>query len=175
MEETERPLISRSFARQKLGSVGLAREDLVKALAVVNLPGYGQANRVSYITRRLAGVDVLVGNLALAREEGLASLRLAKEIPDYNIVASNLALAAALAAKQGQPIRAATLAGAAQAMYARQHRKSWEDSSLDTLLPGWRDGPEYSAINDAFIAGQSMTAEQAVTLALEENPAQNPA
>src|SRR5205085_2690781 len=154
--DTEEALVGRAVARRSLGQYALAREDLLQALSLLSRPNYYQANREAYITRWLAEVDLLLGDLTLARSEGVASLKLADRIPDYNIVASNLALAAALAAKHAQPIRAATLAGASQAMWARQKRKPWEDSSLDTLLPGWREGPEYSALNEAIIAGKAM-------------------
>ena len=71
-----------------------------------------------------------------------------------------------IAAAQGQPLRAARLAGAAQALYARQGRKPWEDSSLDTLLPGWQAGPDQPALAAAFAEGLAMTAEPAIAYAL---------
>ena len=40
----------------------------------------------------------------------------------------------------------------------RQSRVPWEDSTLDTLLPGWRDGPEAATLNAAYAAGQATLA-----------------
>jgi hypothetical protein len=104
-----------------------------------------------------------------AREYCQASIRLAAEIPDYNIVASCLGLFAGIAAKQGRRRRAARLAGASAAMYARQKRNPWEDSSLDTLLPGWREGLEPDAIEEAYQAGQAMSTDEAVAMALADD------
>ena len=64
--------------------------------------------------------------------------------------------------------RAARLSGAAKALYARQRRNAWEDSSLETLLPGWQAGPDQAAIARAFAAGQAMDTEEAVAVALGE-------
>lgn len=56
--------------------------------------------------------------------------------------------------------------GAAQALRANLYRKPRKDSSLDTLLPGWREGPDREAILTAFEAGKGMIAEQAAAYAL---------
>jgi hypothetical protein len=73
---------------------------------------------------------------------------------------------AGIRAGQGQPMQAARLSGAAQALYAKQRRKPWENSTLDMLLPGWREGPDHEPIQAAYKAGQAMTSEQAVAYAL---------
>ena len=65
-------------------------------------------------------------------------------------------------------VRAARLAGAAQALYAKYGRKLLEDSSLDTLLPGWLDRPDRGVISTAFDAGKSLNAEQAAAYALSD-------
>jgi non-specific serine/threonine protein kinase len=164
--EIHYPLISRAKSRVRVGDYALAREDLLKAAELISQVGY-----MAYNTRWLAETAWRLGNPALARQELLDSLRMAEAVPDYNIVASNVALAGMMSAATSQPVRAATLAGAAQAMYARQHRKAWEDSSLDSLLPGWRDGPEQAAIQAAYAAGQAMTNDEAVAYALSDEPA----
>ena len=94
------------------------------------------------------------------------SLRGAARIKDNNVIASCLGLSADLAAVQDQVLRAATLSGASAALWKRQSRAPWEDSSLDTLLPGWRVGPDREAILTAYEAGQNMNAEQAAAYAL---------
>jgi hypothetical protein len=45
-------------------------------------------------------------------------------------------------------------------MYAKQRRKPWEDSSLDTLLPGWRVNPDQPALASAFEAGKIRPANE---------------
>ena len=77
-------------------------------------------------------------------------------------------------AKQGQPARAAQLSGAAQALYARQKRKPWEDSSLDALMPGWSEGPDQAPISAAFEAGKAMNAEWSLALALHNPSTDSP-
>jgi predicted ATPase/DNA-binding CsgD family transcriptional regulator len=111
-------------------------------------------------------VDFRLGNLDRAREYCLESIRQADEIPDRNIIASDLGVMAAISAMQGHSDRAARLAGASAAVWARQKRKPWEFSSPDTLLPGWRDGPDAVAIQQAYDAGQAMTSDEAVAYAL---------
>jgi hypothetical protein len=52
-------------------------------------------------------------------------------------------------------------------MYARQKRKPMEDSSLDTLLPGWREWRDQETIQQAFAAGQAMSDDEALAYALD--------
>jgi predicted ATPase len=116
--------------------------------------------------RLLAAVDLGEGNLERAMDYCRESITEAELTPDRNLTASNLGLLAAICARQGQATRAARLAGAAAAMWARQKRKPWEDSSLDTILLGWRDGPGAATIQQAFEAGQGLRTDEAVALAL---------
>ena len=76
--------------------------------------------------------------------------------------------AAGLAAQAGQPARAARQSGAAQALWTRQKRKPWEDSSLETILPDWRDGPDAAALTAAFEAGLAMSGDEAMAYALSD-------
>ena len=154
-------------ATLNLGEYEQARGHFLEALSLsMVLTGDGADNAQADAMRWLADVDIRQGNLARALDYCLASLRQANNIPDYNIIASDLGLAATVFSRQGQPERAACLSGASQAMYVRQQRQPWEDASLDTLLPGWRDRPDHAAINAAFEAGQALTSEQAVAYAL---------
>jgi predicted ATPase/transcriptional regulator with XRE-family HTH domain len=146
-----------------------ARGHFREAIRVAEtLGGHHGANRKAYGLRWLGLAELWRGNLRPALDYCCESIRLANETPDYNIIASCLGLCAGVAAKQGRAERAAQLAGAAQAMYLRQHRKPWEDSSLDTLLPGWREGPDKGLLLVAYEAGQAMPADQAVEYALSE-------
>jgi tetratricopeptide (TPR) repeat protein len=120
----------------------------------------------SHLLLSLGKVDFRQGNLDKAHDYFHASIRQATKLPDYNIIASTLGHAALALAQRGQHVEAATHAGASQAMYARQHRKPWEDSSLDTLLPDWRTWPDAAAICEALEAGLAFSNEQAVAYAL---------
>jgi tetratricopeptide (TPR) repeat protein len=153
-------------------SVGLGELDAARAIYQESLriadhaTGDDQANYRGHMHRCLGMVDLLEGKLEAALEHAQQCLRYIIPIPDYNIMASDLALAALIAARQDRPTRAATLSGAAQAMYARQGRKPWEDSSLDALLPGWSSGGQRAAIAAAYAAGQAFTNDEAYTFAL---------
>lgn len=148
----------------RLGSYQEAREHF---LASLNLFRESEGVTPGWISYWLAVVDLQQGNLERALGYCQESIRRALTTTNDSMVAS-LGLMAAISAKQGQPIRAARLAGASAAMWARQKRKPWEDSSLDTLLPGWRDGPEHQAILHAFEAGQAMNTDEAVAYALDD-------
>ena len=78
-------------------------------------------------------------------------------------------MAALIEAAQGQALRAATLSGAAAALGKRQGRRPWDDSSSDTLLPGWRERPDQAAIGEAIELGQAMDADEAVAYALDSS------
>jgi predicted ATPase/DNA-binding CsgD family transcriptional regulator len=158
-----RPQISLGTACEDLGEYEQARSHFLKALSLITESGNWHK---SDVIRRLGMVDFWLGNLDRALEYCQESLREAAGMPDNNIVASCLGVCAGIAAKRGQPARSARLSGAAEALYAKQGREAWEDSSLDTLLPSWRERPDQAAILNAFKAGQSMNAEQMVAYAL---------
>ena len=162
-------LINLGDAYFHLGQADEARAHLLEALRRADeMTGRLGTTWQGAVRRWLGLADYQRGNLDRALEYVGEGLRLGQQIRDNNIIALCVGLSAAIAAKQGQPVRAARLAGASAAMWARQKRKPREDSSLDTLLPGWREGPERAAIQAAFEAGQAMNAEQAVAYALGE-------
>ncbi|MEP7357808.1 MAG: hypothetical protein ABI847_11245, partial [Anaerolineales bacterium] len=152
-----------------LGKHAEARRHFLLALDSTEMlsRGYWQSLRAALI-RQLGEVDLREGELESAWQNCQQSLRLAAEAFDRNVIASGLGLAAAIAAGQGRPARAARLSGASIALYARQSRKPLEDSSLDTLLPGWQASPDHAAVAEAFEAGQAMPAEAAIASALDE-------
>jgi len=75
-------------------------------------------------------------------------------------------LAAAICAQQHRPAAAAGLSGASASLYASTGRVPWEDSTLDTLLPGWHTRADQATIWQAYKNGQAMAPEQAVADAL---------
>jgi tetratricopeptide (TPR) repeat protein len=156
--------VEMAIAAVRLGNYQAARDYLNKALALNRW--MSEMDHTDIIGLWQAAVEIADGSMERALAYSRESIRLAEAIPDFNVVASNLGLIATIRAKQGRAVPAAYLSGAAKALYARQKRKAWEDSSLDTLLPGWRDRPDGPAISAAFEAGLAMNAEQAVALAL---------
>jgi len=159
------PLIHLGTACLNLAEYGQARVAFLLAMALIE--ECGEWNK-AYVLRWLGMVDLQTGHLDRALGYCRESLQVAEGMPDHNAVASGLGVCACIAAKQGQPIRSARLSGAAQAMYAKQQRNAWEDSSLDTLLPGWRDEPDAGAISAVFEAGLAMNADQAMAYALDD-------
>ena len=123
---------------------------------------------LAYVYRCLGFVDLKQGNLVRALDYCRASLRQAYNEQVHEFMASSLALAAATWARLGQPARAASLAGASVSLYASTGRTPWEDSSLDTLLPGWRDRLNQGMISRAFETGRIMSVDQMVAYALSD-------
>jgi predicted ATPase len=138
-------------------------------LAALNLTGQVAGWDSAYLLRQLARIDLRQGRLEQALEHCRASTRQAQHSSHPIIMASNVGLLADIRARQGQPLRAASLSGASAAMFVRLKRPPWEDTTLDTLLPGWREGPLQADIAEAYEAGQAMSTKDAVALALEDN------
>jgi predicted ATPase/DNA-binding CsgD family transcriptional regulator len=114
----------------------------------------------------LARVDAYSGELARGLNYCRELIIEADSEHGRNMIATGFGTMAIISAKLGQPVRTARLAGASAVMYARQQRPPWEDSSLDTILPTWRDGPEAEVIQQAYDAGQAMSSDEAVAYAL---------
>jgi tetratricopeptide (TPR) repeat protein len=116
-------------------------------------------------------LSVSRGDLAQAADHCSASLRAAINIPDYVCVMAGIDVAARIAASGGQPLRAAQLSGAYRAWHHQQGKPAPPHSALDSLLPGWRDGPQAAAIEQAHVAGQALDLEEALALALSDTGA----
>ena len=119
-----------------------------------------------YINRCLGITELRLGHIENARGYCRASLEFARGEQFPNFTAGAVALAASIWAQMGAAKRAATLSGAAKGLYALSGWPPWEDSSLDTILPGWRESSDAPAISAAFEAGLAMNAEQAIAYAL---------
>jgi predicted ATPase/DNA-binding SARP family transcriptional activator/Tfp pilus assembly protein PilF len=120
----------------------------------------------AYILNLLGLVDFSEGYLDKALGYCQEGLKEAYAIPDHNVMAFNLDLAARIRAKQGRPEQAAHLSGAAHTLYERQKRLFLEHSALDAILPGWEGWPDRDAIWQAYEEGRTMSAEQAVDFVL---------
>jgi hypothetical protein len=154
-------------ANLALGEYPAARESLLEVRRLSeSVLGTWRFNYEGTTTLLLATGELAQGNLAAALEFCQESIRQADMIPDRNMIAHNLGLLAGIAAKGDQAVRAARLAGASVAMWARQQRPPAEDISLDTLLPGWRASPVQLAISASFEAGLAMPNDEAVAYAL---------
>ena len=114
----------------------------------------------------LGSVNLSEGNLEGALGYCQQSLKEAYTIPDNNVMAFNLDLAARIRVKQGLSVQAAHLSGLAHTLYERQGRLSLEHSALDSILPGWQEESEYQAIKQAYEAGKSMAVDEAIDYAL---------
>ena len=159
-------LLDLGYACLLMGECDQAREHFLEAVqcaaALADMLG---DNRKTTGIYKLGLVELRQGNWALALDYYQTALEQAKLVPDYNLIAACLGLCAAIRAGQGQLVPAATLSGASQAMFARQGRAPWEDFSLDTLLPSWREAPNFDTVAQAFEAGQAFTNQQAVSYA----------
>jgi tetratricopeptide (TPR) repeat protein len=150
-----------------LGELGQAHAQFIAGLQFRNNVSPHEALNEKAHARRWVGVaDFRLGHLDAARDNCQASLRLAMQIPDRNVIASGLGLAALIEAGQGQPLRSAALAGASAAMWQKQGHHPWDDCSLEACLPGWPARPDQAAIAAAYAAGQAMDADEAVAYAL---------
>ena len=158
------PLILTGSACLQLGQYDQGRRHFLDAQLIADEWGHPWA--MAETRYFLSVADLKTGNLMRALEYCRESLEVALSAPDYNIVAGDLGVAAAIWAKHGQADRTARLSGAAQVLYKRQGRNPRVDCSLVTLLPGWQDGPDQEAIAAAFEAGKTMSVEQAVAFAL---------
>jgi predicted ATPase/DNA-binding CsgD family transcriptional regulator len=159
--------VTHAIACLNLGEFDQARHHLAQAMQIDDVTTY--ATKTADELHWLAMLEYRQGNLEQALAACRESIRQADNLPDRNIIARCLGILAAVWAKMGHPDRAALLSGAAEAMGARQKRKPLLDSSLDTLLPGWRERDDQAAISAAFEAGQALTNEQAVAVALDES------
>jgi tetratricopeptide (TPR) repeat protein len=151
-------------AYRHLGQYAEARAHLLTTLQLIREMGSWNEG---HVLLELAFVDLRQGKLERAQEYSLESIRQAELQPNRNIIARNLGLLAALNVQLGHPLRAARLSGASAAMFARQQRTPWEDTSLDALLPGWRAGPNAAALSSAYDAGLALSNTEAVAYALD--------
>jgi predicted ATPase/DNA-binding CsgD family transcriptional regulator len=167
---------------EKLGLIANSHQLIPLGIAYTSLREYEQARiyylqalqladeygdlQKGYILFHLGLVDLTEGYLDRALDYCKQGLQEAYAIPDYNVLAFNLDLAARIQAKQGRLEQAAHLSGVAHAFYEQQGRLSLENSALDAILPGWETGPDRDAIWQAYEGGLAMSAEQAVDFAL---------
>jgi predicted ATPase/DNA-binding CsgD family transcriptional regulator len=146
-----------------LGAFDRARESFEAGLECAEVL---EDNRQFFLIHCLGWVALGEGNPTQASKYCLEGLRLAAATPDWNVTANCLELLAHILAQQGQPVRAATILGAAGSLYQRQQRRPRKSLSLDDLLPGRQGQADHTAIRRAYQAGLGMSAEEAVAFAL---------
>jgi predicted ATPase len=146
-----------------LGEFEQARHYYQQALQQADEFGDLQKGHIIFHLAGLYYSEGCLGQALVCCQEGMKA---AHAIPDYNVLAFHLDLAARIRARQAQVEPAAQLSGAAHALYQQQNRLSLENCALETILPGWEVGPERDAIRLAFAAGRAMSAQQALDYAL---------
>ena len=146
-----------------LGNYDQARRYYQRAMRQAD--EYGDL-RKGVIYLQIGKTYFLEGDLAQGLSCCQQGLKEAYAIPDYNVVAFNLDLAARILARQGRPEAAARLSGAAHTRYERQSRLFLEKSSLDLIMPGWEGGAGRDAIGQAYEDGRTWRVEQVVEFAL---------
>ncbi len=152
------------------GEFDQARDHFLTALNLATgIPEVMGDSARSVSLRWLALLAIRQGDLRAAQRFYRQSLQLADSISDHYLLATGLGLAAIVAGRLQNATRAAALSGAAQVLYARQGRKPWEDSSLESLLPGWRERPDQDSIMSAFETGLTMSVDEAIDLVLNED------
>jgi predicted ATPase/DNA-binding CsgD family transcriptional regulator len=166
------PTVSLGEACLALAEYDQARAYFLQALRLADqMIGEYRLSYQALAKRWLAAAALSRDQVEQALADCRESLRLAQSVPDYNTMASALAISASVFSKLGHPERAARLCGAARLLYAQQGRKPTEDLSLDAVLPGWRGRPDQADIWRAFEAGQAMGNVEAITLALSDGTA----
>jgi hypothetical protein len=151
----------------KLGEFEAGRRHLLAGLRQTeHFTHRGRDIAAGFLLRCLGLLEVRAGQPAEGQRHCQASLRRAARVSEYNLIASDLAILAISMAQLEDRQMAARLAGAAQTAYARHGHKPWEDSTLETLMPGWQARPDQAAIGAAFTAGTALTIEDALALAL---------
>ena len=159
-----------------LGWLSFRRRDYAEAEGFL-IEGYALAlqledrNGSSSIARRIGWARLHVGDSAGAGEKFRESLRGNFEIGDKQAVAACFAALGALAMADEEPVRAAQLFGASDALCESIHTE---------LLPIDRDDYKHnvatlqaqldeSSFNEAWQAGRALTLEQAIQLAMSDD------
>jgi tetratricopeptide (TPR) repeat protein len=124
--------------------------------------------RTSWANWWLGYINLARGDLDQALTYCRVSLRAASELTEYGIVAAGLEVAAIIAARRSETLRAARLSGATVVLREKHGQRYSEQASLGAILPGWRDGPAAADIQQAYDLGRAMDADEAVAYALDE-------
>src|SRR5262249_23736735 len=108
------------------------------------------------------------GRFDEAREYLQEFLVLARDPFDARLVANALDAFGGLAAAKGQPVRAFQLAGAAESLRARWRvqPRAWFRERLDRARQRAADGLDEATLDNAWMAGQRLTPDDAIDYAL---------
>jgi tetratricopeptide (TPR) repeat protein len=158
------------LALAAMGEGDLARARALMAERLAAAAAAGQWRAAGFCLTRLGRVARLEGDLAEARRRLAAGLPRSRDAGDRPNILASLDEWAGLAAAERQPVRAARLFGAAQALLdaAGLARPPHLRATYGRDLAATRAalGPEAFAV--AWAAGEAMPLEQAVAYALED-------
>jgi non-specific serine/threonine protein kinase len=178
------------------GDDGEAVTFYTEGLALYRQGGDHLALAISRVLCRLADLHLAQGNWAVAQAQVTESLVMARDtrLVGASVIASALAMQAALAAMQGTPARAVRLAGAAAALRAHASQASaaserailerrvtflppspgsaaaFGQATLERGLASARQALSAAEQAAAWAEGEAMTPEQAIAYALEGLP-----
>jgi hypothetical protein len=148
------------------GDFGRATEVLREAVALDEK--HGDQLGLVYDTHGLTMISLRAGRTEEARDLLYARLDFVASAGDSDILASTLELAASIAAGQGEPRRAARLAGAAEAVrqIAGMPIAEHDAKLLEGFLAPARAATDPAEWDAEYGAGRTLGQEQAATLLL---------
>ena len=161
-------LYALAFLRLAIGDLERARPALEAALVHLRrerIP-FGLFRALLALGQTLFAEGDIARAAALYRE----GLQLTREAPFLTFITMGLDGVAAVAATQGQPVRAARLWGAAEALREGTDEQRWHvfERTYDRALTAARSEVSPGDWATAWEAGRGLTPEQAVAEALEE-------
>ena len=167
-----------AFCSLNLGLVAITQGDLVRAAklteeAVALFRELGSRGDVSMNLNNLGWIAFLRNDLGKAVDLYKQSLALAWETGMYTVVLDDLEGFACLAGAQGDAVRAAQLCGAAEALHEATGypQDPISHAEMEPYLASGRSQIHEAVWEEAWEVGRTMTLEEAVSYALEEEEA----
>jgi predicted ATPase len=164
-----------AFCSLNLGLVAITQGDLVRAAklteeAVALFRELGSRGDVSVNLNNLGWIAFLRNDLGKAVDLYKQSMALAWETGMYTVVLDDLVGFACLAGAQGDAVRAAQLCGAAEALHEATGypQDPISHAEMEPYLASGRSKVHEAVWEEAWEEGRTMTLEEAVSYALEE-------
>jgi tetratricopeptide (TPR) repeat protein len=158
-----------------LGLVAISQGDIVQAAklteeAVALFRELGSRGDVSLSLNNLGWIAFLRNDLGKAVDLYKQSMALAWETGMYTVVLDDLVGFACLAGAQGDAVRAAQLCGAAEALHEATGypQDPISHAEMEPYLASGRSKVHEAVWEEAWEEGRTMTLEEAVSYALEE-------